>query len=227
MTPRRTCRGSTRTRPWWLRRRKEIRQKQEAREKVLDELQASIPTHQRYQDAIDKIKLKATQIAEMEKKIWEFSAHLSGRRTRSPRSPAWWSRPNRSAPNALEHDLRADSRLWAPGIGVVCLLEHIDHSIKVPEHLSTGLTLPLFGVIPRIRRSASLHRGGHLWTPGARIRSRPTRSATCVRACSGITDKRGPIVTLLVTSPKAGEGKSTTAAPTSRQPAPGPASVRS
>ena len=38
------------------------------------------------------------------------------------------------------------------GIGLVCLLEHVDHSVKVPEHVSHGLTLPLLGVVPRIRR---------------------------------------------------------------------------
>ena len=52
------------------------------------------------------------------------------------------------------------------GIGLVCLLEHVDHSVKVPEHVTHGLTLPLLGVVPRIRRTALTHRGGHLWTPG-------------------------------------------------------------
>ena len=52
------------------------------------------------------------------------------------------------------------------GLGLVCFLEHIDHSVKVPEHLTAGLALPLFGVVPRIRRTARNHRGGHLWTPG-------------------------------------------------------------
>ncbi len=40
------------------------------------------------------------------------------------------------------------------GIALVCLLEHIDHSVKVPEHVTHGLTLPLLGVVPRIRRTA-------------------------------------------------------------------------
>ena len=52
------------------------------------------------------------------------------------------------------------------GIGLVCLLEHIDQSVKVPEHVSHGLTLPLLGVVPRIRRTALTQRGGHLWTLG-------------------------------------------------------------
>ena len=29
------------------------------------------------------------------------------------------------------------------GVGLVCFLEHIDHSVKVPEHLTLGLGLPL------------------------------------------------------------------------------------
>ena len=68
------------------------------------------------------------------------------------------------------------------GIGVVCLLEHLDHSVKVPEHLSVGLTLPLLGVIPRIRRTALIHRGGHLWTGGVPTRSRRMPIATSAPA---------------------------------------------
>lgn len=191
--------------------KEEIRQKQEALDKVLDELQASIPTHQRYQDAIDKIKLKATQIAEMEKKIWEFSAISQGKKdpvtqVASVVEPTEPIRPKRALNMIFALILS-----FGLGIGVVCLLEHIDHSIKVPEHLSTGLTLPLFGVIPKIRRSASLHRGGHLWTPGAPDSIEADAFRNLRASLLGITDKRGPIVTLLVTSAKAGEGKSTTA----------------
>ena len=97
------------------------------------------------------------------------------------------------------------------GIGLVCLLEHIDHSVKVPEHVTHGLTLPLLGVVPRIRRTALTHRGGHLWTPGTPDSIEADAYRNVRASLLGIADKRGPIVTLLVTSAKAGEGKSTTA----------------
>ena len=97
------------------------------------------------------------------------------------------------------------------GIGLVCLLEHIDHSVKVPEHVTHGLTLPLLGVVPRIRRTALTHRGGHLWTPGTPDSIEADAYRNVRASLLGVADKRGPIVTLLVTSAKAGEGKSTTA----------------
>ena len=98
------------------------------------------------------------------------------------------------------------------GIGLVCLMESLDHRIKVPEHLVAGVTLPLFGVVPRMRRLAALHRGGHLWTPGLpkSVEADAFRNLRASLLCA--TGKSGePIVTLLVTSPKPAEGKSTTA----------------
>jgi capsular exopolysaccharide synthesis family protein len=98
------------------------------------------------------------------------------------------------------------------GIGLVCALETFDHRVKAPEHLTDGLHLPLVGVVPRMRRLAELHRGGHLWTPGL-PRSAEADAFRNVRASLlGLTAPGGrPAVTLLVTSAKAGEGKSTTA----------------
>ncbi|WP_406700367.1 polysaccharide biosynthesis tyrosine autokinase [Singulisphaera sp. Ch08] len=191
--------------------KEELRQKQEAAAKLLDELQASMPTHQKFLDALDKIKLKQTQIAEMEKKIWEFSAISQGKKdpvvqVASVIEPTQPIRPKRAMNMIFALFLS-----FGLGIGIVCLLEHIDHSIKAPEQLSGALSLPLFGVIPKIRRSASLHRGGHLWTPGAPDSIEADAFRNLRASLLGITDKRGPIVTLLVTSAKAGEGKSTTA----------------
>ena len=74
--------------------------------------------------------------------------------------PSFPVRPNRIP----EHRRGGGAAKFGLGIGLVCLLEHLDHSVKVPEHLSMGLTLPLLGVIPRFRRTASIHRAGHLWT---------------------------------------------------------------
>ncbi len=97
------------------------------------------------------------------------------------------------------------------GVGLVCLLEHVDQSVKVPEHVTHGLTLPLLGVVPRIKRTALTHRGGHLWTSATPDSLEADAYRNIRASLLGVADKRGPIVTLLVTSAKAGEGKSTTA----------------
>ncbi len=97
------------------------------------------------------------------------------------------------------------------GLGLVFLLEHVDHSVKVPEHVTQGLTLPLLGVVPRIRRTALTHRGGHLWTPGTPDSIEADAFRNIRASLLGVADRRGPIITLLVTSPKAGDGKSTAA----------------
>ena len=90
-------------------------------------------------------------------------------------------------------------------------MEYLDHSVKVPEHLTFGLSLPLLGVVPRMRRTAQLDRGGHLWTPGAPDSVEADAYRNVRASLLGVSVKRGPIVTLLVASAKAGEGKSTTA----------------
>jgi succinoglycan biosynthesis transport protein ExoP len=97
------------------------------------------------------------------------------------------------------------------GVGLVCGMEHLDRSVKVPEHLTLGLALPLFGVIPRIRRMARVHRGGHLWTPGAPTSLEADAYRNLRASLLGQAGPDGPLVTLLITSAKAGEGKSTTA----------------
>jgi polysaccharide biosynthesis transport protein len=97
------------------------------------------------------------------------------------------------------------------GIGLVFLLEHVDHSVKIPEHVTQGLTLPLLGVVPRIRRTALTHRGGHLWTPSAPDSIEADAFRNIRASLLGVADHHGPMVTLLVTSPKAGDGKSTAA----------------
>ena len=65
--------------------------------------------------------------------------------------------------------------------------------------------------MPRIRRTALTHRGGHLWTPGTPDSIEADAFRNVRASLLGIADRRGPIVTLLVTSPKAGDGKSTAA----------------
>ena len=97
------------------------------------------------------------------------------------------------------------------GIGLVCLLEYVDHSVKIPEQVSHGLILPLLGVVPRIRRTAQTFRSGHLWTHAIPDSIEADAYRNIRASLLGIADKRGPIITLLITSAKAGEGKSTTA----------------
>jgi len=189
----------------------EIRQKEETRAALLAEVKASMPKHQQFADTIDKIKLKSSQIAEMEQKLWQFGAISQSKKD-----------PVVQVSNVVEPSMpirpkRAFNMVFALivsfglGVGLVCALEHIDHSVKAPEQLTAGLSLPLFGVIPRIRRSALTHRGGHLWTPGAPDSIEADAFRNLRASLLGVTDKSDPIVTLLVTSAKAGEGKSTTA----------------
>ncbi|RUL88157.1 polysaccharide biosynthesis tyrosine autokinase [Tautonia sociabilis] len=98
------------------------------------------------------------------------------------------------------------------GAGLVVLLEHLDHSVRGPEQLTTGLTLPLLGVVPRMKRTARLQRGGHLWTAGAPLSAEADAYRNLRASLVGLAGPEGrPAVTLLVTSAKAGEGKSTTA----------------
>ena len=55
------------------------------------------------------------------------------------------------------------------------------------------------------------HRGGHLWTAGTPDSIEADAFRNIWASLLGIADRRGPIVTMLVTSPKAGDGKSTAA----------------
>ena len=86
------------------------------------------------------------------------------------------------------------------GMALSCLIEHVDHSVKVPEHLTFGLAMTLLGVVPRIRRTAKVHRGGHLWTPGASGSPAADAYRNIRASLLGEASSRGPIVTLLVTS---------------------------
>src|SRR5262249_22992123 len=65
--------------------------------------------------------------------------------------------------------------------------------------------------VPRIPRTSLTHWGRHLWTPGASDSIAADAYRNVRAGLLGVADRRGPIVTLLITSAKAGEGKSTTA----------------
>lgn len=192
---------------------RELDADREERDKLLAQMRDSTPKHQEMLTALSDRAEKARQIARMEERINNFriveKALASGECIRIPATvaePAVPSKPNK--PMYIVFGLFASFGL---GIIVVCLLEYIDHSVKEPEHVTHGLTLPLLGVVPRIRRTARTHRGGHLWTPGIPDSIEADAYRNVRASLLGIGDKTGPIVTLLVTSSKAGEGKSTTA----------------
>ncbi len=188
----------------------EIQGLEDRTREMLGGVQESAPEHQKYLDYEEDRKALKERIADMQTKLSEFDILAKSQKDPvvlppSIAEPLVPVRPKRALMIALSLFFSL-----AVGIGLVCLLEFLDHSVKVPEHLSIGLTLPLFGVIPRIRRTALTHRAGHLWTPGAPDSVEADAYRNLRASLLGASDKRGPITTLLVTSAKAGEGKSTT-----------------
>jgi capsular exopolysaccharide synthesis family protein len=193
--------------------REEIRGDEERAERLLKMYQESMPEHQRFLTMLEERKEKKDEIATMQGKLRDFDTLANSQSQRSP----IWVPPVIAEPTTPVRPRRALNIAigiffsFGLGIGLVCLLEYLDNSVKVPEHLTMGLRLPLFGVVPRIRRTALTHRGGHLWTPGAPDSIEADAYRNLRASLLGASDRRGPIVTLLVTSAKAGEGKSTTA----------------
>ena len=190
---------------------REITVNEEQAEALLKELRGSMPELQRFHNWLDERQRTAEQIHTMQDKLSNFD--ILSRSQKSPVAiPAMIPEPSMPVrPNRFLNIALGVIFSFGLGIALVCLLEHIDHSVKVPEHLSIGLTLPLFGVIPRIRRTALIHRGGHLWTAGAPESIEADAYRNLRASLIGTSARHGPIVTLLVTSAKAGEGKSTTA----------------
>jgi capsular exopolysaccharide synthesis family protein len=192
---------------------RELEADREEHEKLLAEMKKSIPEHQKVLSLLRDKEDRSKQIVHMEERMMEFGI-LRQSLVNSPCvkiptnvvEPTAPIRPNR--PLLIVLGLFTS---FGVGMGLVCLLEHIDQSVKVPEHVSQGLTLPLLGVVPRIRRTALTHRGGHLWTHATPDSIEADAYRNIRASLLGIADKRGPLVTLLVTSAKAGEGKSTTA----------------
>jgi len=185
----------------------------EEQARILAQLRDSMPEHQRMLSLLKDREEKASQIGRMRERISEFrivkQALVNSNCVRVPSSvvePNVPIKPNR--PMLIGFGLVASIGL---GIALVCLLEQFDHRVKVPEHVTHGLTLPLLGVVPRIRRTALTHRGGHLWTSLTPDSIEADAFRNVRASLLGVADRRGPIVTLLVTSAKAGEGKSTTA----------------
>jgi capsular exopolysaccharide synthesis family protein len=179
---------------------------------LLGKLQESLPDHQKYVGLLREREQKEKSIATMEERLdhFRFLSETQSlpvtiiQRAVEPTVPI---RPNRALYIALVGVLGLGL-----GVGFVCLLEYVDHRIKVPEHLTMGLGLPLLGVVPRISRMARNHLGGHLWTPGAPGSIEADAFRNVRASLLGLSSpQHRPIVTLLVTSAKAGDGKSTTA----------------
>jgi capsular exopolysaccharide synthesis family protein len=191
--------------------RDEIKSLERTADSLLAQHRASLADHELYLQRQEEREMKIKQIYDLKNKVQSFKLLSSSQKPPvavlgSVSEPIVPIRPRRAMNIAIGVFLSL-----ALGIGLVCLLEHLDHSVKIPEHLSVGLTLPLLGVIPRIRRTALFQRGGHLWTPGAPESVEADSYRNLRASLLGASDRLGPIVSLLVTSAKAGEGKSTTA----------------
>jgi capsular exopolysaccharide synthesis family protein len=189
----------------------ELRHYRTELKKQLGLVQESMPKYQEYLTRVRAREDLERRIARMDRQIEQFALLANSHEkpvevfepALEPNSPA---RPRR----ALWIAFIASGGIGL-GLGLVCLIESLDHSIRGPDQLAAGLVLPVFGVIPRIRRSAANTRGGHLWTAG----DPGTLEADAFRnlrvGLLGHTDSVHRFTSILVTSAKAGEGKSTTA----------------
>ncbi len=193
--------------------KREVEAERDEHEKLLGEMQEAVPDLQKVQMLFADRAERAKQVARMQERITEFEileqSLLAGDPVRIPREgvaePTAPVKPNRPLFIALVLFLSLGT-----GVGLVCLLEHVDRTVRVPEHVTHGLGLPLLGVVPRMRRTALTQRGGHLWAR-ALPNSLEADAYRNIRAgLLGVGDRRDPIVTLLVTSAQIGEGKSTT-----------------
>ena len=90
------------------------------------------------------------------------------------------------------------------GVMVALLLEYIDDSLKSPQDIEHHLRLPVLGIVPRLSKQ-SPHDA--LKDP----RSAFSESYRSVRTALQFSTERGVPKVLLITSPAAGEGKSTSA----------------
>ena len=180
--------------------------------KVLAAIQNMAPDHYKFLSLIEERQQTAQARANLQEQIDQFDV-LSMTQNKPVRitQPATASskpvRPNRTIFLAL-----VVLASIGAGVGLVLVLEHLDHSVRAPEQLAGGIALPLLGVIPMIRRTARLQRGGHLWTAGAPGCAAADAYRNLRASLVGIGHPgEAPAVTLLIASAKAGEGKSTTA----------------
>ncbi|WP_169976480.1 polysaccharide biosynthesis tyrosine autokinase [Tautonia rosea] len=190
----------------------ELTQIEEAEQSMLRDIQRMAPDHNQFLTLLKERERTAAGIAMLRAKIDQFDVlsktqNKPVRVVQRPTPPPKPVRPGYTLMVALVCLVSMVS-----GVGTVLAIEHLDHSVRAPEQLTTGLTLPLLGVISRMKRTARLQRGGHLWTAGAPHSAEADAYRNLRASLVGMTCPEGkPAVTLLVTSAKAGEGKSTTA----------------
>ena len=189
----------------------EIRDLERKSDSQLARIQETMPDYEKYQALLKDREAKQAQLAGIQVKLWQFMSVLATKSepveiVQNPTEPAGPSRPNR--PMLIAMIAMAG---FALGLGLVCGREFLDHSVRVPEHLAAGLTLPILSVIPRMRRIARLTRGGHLWTANDPLAPEADAYRNLRAGLMGASGPKAQIVTLLVTSAKPGEGKSTTA----------------
>ncbi|WP_210420352.1 GumC family protein [Aquisphaera giovannonii] len=180
-------------------------------QEALARMQDSLPEYQKFLAMQKRRDELAAKVDEMDRNIVSFDI-LTRSQNDPVRIPPGVAEP--TVPVKPSRGLLIGMGLFvslALGMGLVVLLEHVDHSVKVPEHVTQGLDLCLLGVVPRIRRSALTHRGGHLWASGTPNSLEADAFRNIRAGLLGAADRRGRIVTLLMTSPKAGDGKSTAA----------------
>ncbi len=180
-------------------------------QKLLDEYQQAMPMIQEFQNARQERERLLRVLEERDKAIGDYETlkkQVNGDPPITIESPAHIPvepfAPNRPLMIAFFVALGL-----AAGGGLVCAREHFDHRVKAPEQLvgPSGLDVPLLGVVARMPHSAQLERGGHLWTH-ALPQSEAADAYRNLRA-SLVADR--PLSTILITSARAGEGKSTTA----------------
>ena len=177
---------------------REMEADREEHDKLLAEMQKSIPEHQRILAMLKDREDREKQIVRMTDRLMEFDI-LRQQVVNSPCVKIPSSVVEPTAPIKPNRPLLIGMGLFVSfglGIGLVCLLEHVDHSVKIPEHVSHGLTLPLLGVVPRIRRSALTHRAGHLWTHATPDSIEADAYRNIRASLLGVADRHGPIVTL-------------------------------
>ncbi len=191
--------------------REEIQAHEQESKRLITEMQESLPDYDKFANLVFQREQKQREMTTVTQNYAAFDALAKTQREPvnirvPPVEPVMPDRPKRGL--YITGFVIFGLLL---GMGFAMLLEHVDHCVKVPEHLTSGLALPLLGVVPRIRRTAKIQRGGHLWTPGLPDSIEADAYRNIRASLLGVAGSHGPIVTLLVTSAKAGEGKSTTA----------------
>lgn len=179
---------------------------------LLRQIQSMAPDHSRFLALLSDRDDKSDSISELRQRLAEFElvADTQNRPVTVEQKPTEPILP--VAPNKPLYLAFVGLLSIACGTGLALLLEHLDHSVRAPDQLTAGLALPLLAVIPRIRRTARVQRGGHLWTAAAPYSVEADAFRNLRASLVGLTVPGGRSVnTMLITSAKADEGKSTTA----------------